>query len=141
MWYEIPDEERKSRVDSTSDQCVIDEKHFFVLGRVEISVLDADEIFAWLVWGSLSEETFLRMSKLWEIEGRESEAPYFGWLQSSLPCYPETTMNLRTNVHTRPVGTRPYIELEPTDHPLAIEQRTGITMSRVQEIAEHILHS
>jgi hypothetical protein len=31
--------------------------------------------------------------------------------------------------------------LEHTDHPLAIEQRNGITMQRVQEIAECVLHT
>ena len=28
----------------------------------------------------------------------------------------------------------PYVELEPTDHPLAIEQRNGITLERVKKI-------
>jgi len=32
------------------------------------------------------------------------------------------------------------VELESTDHPLAVEQREGITMDRVQEIAEALLH-
>ena len=40
----------------------------------------------------------------------------------------------------RPVGQCPWVELEPTDHPLALEQREGITLARVQEIAEKILH-
>jgi hypothetical protein len=31
---------------------------------------------------------------------------------------------------------RPYIELQATDHPLAIEQREGITLRRLQEIVE-----
>lgn len=39
-----------------------------------------------------------------------------------------------------PDGPRPFIELEPTDHPLAVEQRTGITQDRVREIAEAVLH-
>jgi hypothetical protein len=47
---------------------------------------------------------------------------------------------LKTHVHTRPVGQRPYIELEPTDHPLAVEQRNGITMARVRDIAAALLH-
>jgi hypothetical protein len=47
---------------------------------------------------------------------------------------------LKTNIHTNPVGVRPFVELEPTDHPLAVEQRNGITLARVQEIAEIILH-
>ena len=30
------------------------------------------------------------------------------------------------------VGERPLVELEPTDHPLAVEQHAGITLGRVQ---------
>ena len=76
---------------------------------------------------------------MWEVEGRENEPPYFGWLSTALPLYPET-LHLKTNVHTRPLGQRPFVELEPTGHPLAVEQREGITMARVQEIAEVLLH-
>jgi hypothetical protein len=68
------------------------------------------------------------------VEGREQELePMFGWLSTSIPCYPET-INLKTMVHTRSVGVRPYIELEPTEHqhPLAIEQREGIAIERVK---------
>lgn len=50
------------------------------------------------------------------------------------------TLGVKTHVHTEPVGTRPHIVLEPTEHPLAVEQRTGITVERVQRIAEAILH-
>ncbi|MFF0296871.1 hypothetical protein ACFYS8_16970 [Kitasatospora sp. NPDC004615] len=39
------------------------------------------------------------------------------------------------------MGQRPLIELEPTDHPLTVEQRAGITRDRVREIAEAVLHS
>ncbi|WP_240944597.1 DUF2199 domain-containing protein [Micromonospora thermarum] len=49
-------------------------------------------------------------------------------------------MNLKTEVHTDQVGARPHVVLEPTDHPLAVEQRTGIAVARVQEIAELLLH-
>ena len=80
------------------------------------------------------------MSELWETDGRESEPPYFGWLSTALPCYSETTLSLKTSVQTRPVGERPFIELEPSDHQLAAEQIAGITKRRVQEIAECVLH-
>jgi hypothetical protein len=33
--------------------------------------------------------------------------------------------------HTQPAGRKPLIELEPADHPLAVEQRNGITWQRV----------
>lgn len=54
---------------------------------------------------------------------------------ATLPGYPET-FNLKTLVHTRAVGLVPWIEREPTDHQLAVEQRTGITWERIHEIAE-----
>ena len=140
-YFDIPESERDRRVLISSDQCVIDDEHFFILGRLEIPVHDAnEELFSWNVWVSLSEENFNRTAELWETKGREKESPYFGWLSTSLPCYDVDTFLLKTNVHTRPVGERPFIELEPTDHPLAIEQRNGITLERVQEIAERVLH-
>ncbi len=141
LWYEIPADQRDDRAFLSTDQCVIDEQHFFILGSLEIPVLDADEeVFSWNVWVSLSEQSFNRMSELWETDGRESEPPYFGWLSTALPCYPETTLNLKANVQTRPVGQRPFVELESTSHKLAIEQANGITLKRVQEIAECVLH-
>jgi hypothetical protein len=138
-WEAIPSEERQRRGELSSDQCAIDGEHFFVLGRLEIPIVGESERFAWNVWVSLSETNFVRMRELWNKQGRECEPPYFGWLSTSLPCYPDT-LNLKTHVHTRLVGERPFVELEATDHPLAIEQRNGITMQRVQEIAECVLH-
>ncbi|MEU7075205.1 DUF2199 domain-containing protein [Streptomyces narbonensis] len=77
----------------------------------------------------------------WDRPGREAETPYFDWLTTDLPDYSPTTLNLKTHVHTRPVGERPFVELEPTDRPLAFEQRTGIIMDRVREIAATTIHS
>lgn len=139
-WLAMSEKDRKHRGELSNDQCVIDDEHFFILGRFEIPIIGNDEKFCWLVWVSLSEKNFLRSYELWETEGRENEPPYFGWLSTKLPCYPNT-VNLKTHVHTRPLGQRPFIELEPTDHPLAVEQREGITMKRVQEIAEMVFHS
>jgi hypothetical protein len=103
-------------------------------------VLDGESVFSWGVWVSLSEAGFVRTGELWETEGREAEPPMFGWLSSELPVYTPSTLSLKTRVHTQPVGLRPWVELEPTDHPLAVEQRNGIGMSRVQEFAELLLH-
>ncbi|MER7824936.1 DUF2199 domain-containing protein [Streptomyces sp. NPDC096097] len=119
----------------SSDQCVIKAQHYFVKGLIEIPVIGSDEVFSWGVWVSLSRENFSRAADLWDTPGRESEPPYFGWLTTELLVYPSTTLNLKTHVHTRPLGRRPSIELERTDHPLAVEQRTGITLDRVREIA------
>ncbi|MFO0865350.1 MAG: DUF2199 domain-containing protein [Gemmataceae bacterium] len=139
IWYTIPEAEREQRAMLSSDMCLIDEQHGFIVGNLELPIIGSDQRFSWDVWVSLSLPNFKRAFQLWEQQGRESEPPYFGWLSTHLPGYPET-LHLKTMVHTREVGRRPRIVLEPTDHPLAIEQRQGITMSRVQEIAALVLH-
>ena len=137
--YEIHPSERKARVVGNSDFFVIDDKDYFARGIIEIPILEDKRTFNWGVWVSLSEKNFKRMTELLNSNERVKEPPYFGWLCTALP-YLETTINLKTMVHTQPVGVRPKIELEPTSHPLAAEQKQGITMERVQQIAERLLH-
>lgn len=137
-WEALPVGERAARARLTEDLCEIDGQYFFVRGRIEIPILGSDEVFAWLTWSSLSKETFQRTRDLWLVKGREKEPPYFGWLNSVLPGYPNTS-NLKLLVHTRPVGERPWFQLEPTQHPLSIEQREGISWQRVHEIAHGVM--
>lgn len=139
-WYQLPPEERGRRARLSSDQCVIDDRYFFVVGNVEIPIIGEGVNFVWSVWVSLSENNFRRARELWETGGREKEPPYFCWVGTELPCYPASTLNLKARMRTRPVGERPLVELEPTEHPLAVEQRRGITLARVREIAECVMH-
>jgi hypothetical protein len=124
----------------TQEHCVMNGEHFFIRGLINLPVVDSPTPFSWDVWISLSQENFARTVALWNTPGREREQPCFGWLQTTLPVYTPTTLHLKTNVWTRPIGQRPFIALEPTKHPLAVEQRTGITMDRVREFAEALLH-
>jgi hypothetical protein len=62
-----------------------------------------------------------------------NEPPKFGWLCNKISIYRDT-LHLKTNLHLRGGNKRPSIELEPIDHPLAIEQRQGISIARVEEI-------
>lgn len=123
-----------------ADLCVIGGEQFFVRGLIEIPVWGTGKVFTYSMWVSLSRENFTRAVDVWEQPGRETEPPYFGWLSNTIAGYEPTTLNLRTNVHTRPVGEPPYIELEPTGHPLAVEQRDGVSMARVEAIASFHLH-
>lgn len=120
--------------------CVIEDQdgdaNYFIRGCLEIPVIDSPEPFVWGVWTTLSEHNFSRAQQIHKDDrARQAEPSYFGWLASQLPGYPET-LSLKCHVHLRPVGLRPIIELESTDHPLAVEQREGITMVRVHEILE-----
>lgn len=52
---------------------------------------------------------------------------------AGLKGYPDT-LNLKCQVHPQAGRQRPYLVLEPTEHPLAVEQQNGLTFDRLLEI-------
>jgi hypothetical protein len=138
-YYAIPESERALRCDLGSDDCVIDQSEFFVRGCLEIPVHGEAEPLIYGVWVSLSEQNFAVWKQVYDQMHRSNTGPFFGWLNAWLKPYPET-MDLKTRVHLRDHGLRPWIELEPTDHPLALEQRNGISVDRVAEIYANMMH-
>ena len=135
----VSDSEFDKRVDLTDGQCVVDEQHFFLRGHIEIPIIGSKDVFAWSVWCSVSEKSFLQACDRWLEPGRVNDPPYFAWLMTSLPVYPDTT-HLKASIQSREVGRVPLITIEPTEHPLALEQHHGIPRARVEEIAHLILH-
>jgi len=138
-FYEVAPEERAERCDLGSDDCVIDGRFFFVRGCLDIPVLGEEECFSWGVWASLNKDNFNLFIQYFDQPKRSHIGPFLGWLSAGLSLYPDT-VNLKARVHLRDDGIRPYIELEPTDHPLAVEQRNGIPVSRVAEIYAYYQH-
>jgi hypothetical protein len=138
-FLKVPEGERETRCSLTSDTCVIDDEHYFVRGCLEIPVIGEEEVLSWGVWTSLSEKNFNHYLELYDEPNRSGHGPFFGWLCSPIGIYPDT-LHLKTMVHLRDDGVRPFVELEPTEHPLAVEQRSGITVERVAEIYEKMIH-
>jgi hypothetical protein len=102
----------------------------FILANIELPYREHEK-FVYTCWISLSDASFQRINERWEAPDRETDGPAFGWLSNLLPTYEPTTWALKARVHQRPVGERPWVELEPTDHPLAIEQRESIDDARI----------
>jgi hypothetical protein len=134
----IPESELDRRVVFTLDQCVIDNKAFYLRGRIPVPVIGRDEPFIWGVWAQVGEPDFVRTNRMWRIEGREASPPFTGWLNTPIPIYSDT-LNLELRVLTQVVGRRPHFELTDRAHPLAVEQKNGITMERVRAIAVALL--
>ena len=134
----VPKEERAERTMLTSDRCTVDDEdgntHYFIRGVISIPVHGQDEPWGIGVWVSQSEKNFERYS-----EREEDMAPTFGWLATRLSFYEPDTMELKTRVHFSDDGIRPSIELEPTDHPLAVDQRNGITLDKVWKIVHRFM--
>jgi len=137
-WRAIPEAERSERGVIGTDSCVIDRQEFFIRGRVVIPVIGKKSPFIWGCWASVSEQNFARFGKLWDVKLREHEPPIPGQLASDIPLYPGT-LSLNCNIVMKNAGKRPSFELGLTDHPLANEQRNGITLDRVKEFAAVIL--
>jgi hypothetical protein len=136
---DLSDEELAARVSRGSDQCILDDEHFFILGNLDVPILGSEEGMRWSVWTTLSRTNFERASDLWTTAGRESEPPYFGWLSNQIPGYPPS-LNIKTVVHTQPVGIRPKIEVTEPGHPLEFDQKNGIPEERAAELIHAALH-
>src|SRR5579871_320697 len=130
----IPQEEQKERVVLTAEQCVIDQRMFFLRGRISIPIIGQDESFSWRVWAKVEQVDFTRANGT-----LESQAPPFqGWLNTQLPFY-GGMLNCEVRVR-KPVGRELHFEVVDPTFPLAVEQKRGITIDWVQEIAEVFLH-
>lgn len=137
-WRAIPEDQRTSAGHKLDENlCVIGGRDFFIRGCVEIPIVGHHEKFIWGVWASLSESNFKRVLDLWSADVAD-EPPMFGWLCNNVSQYPPT-IGLKTNVHLRPNNLRPAIIVEPTDHPLAVDQREGITLDKVEKLVAALM--
>jgi hypothetical protein len=135
----IPPAEREKRVELGTDDCVVDGERFLVRGCLEIAVQGEQDPFIWGVWVDLSKRDFEQWAEAFPLDERKHIGPFAGFLGSRLPCYPDT-FNHHVVMHLRDKGTRPFVEVTRSDHPLHIEQCGGITHDRLVDIYETVMH-
>src|SRR5579864_1473742 len=140
-YLSLNEKEREQRALIGSDQCIIDEELYFIRGLVELPIIGFQDPFLWGVWASVWKEAFDEMSKHWETPGREEMIrPFKGRINNALSEYSPTTLNLKCSIRVAPVGSRPLLFIDEPEHPLAVEQRQGISLERVQQIASALMH-
>ncbi|MGC2402769.1 MAG: DUF2199 domain-containing protein [Acidobacteriaceae bacterium] len=135
----IPTRQVDSRVVITPEQCVIDDRHFFLRGRIVVPIRGCDKPFVWGVWAQVSAKNFYCSYKGWSTAGRENEPPFEGRLANDLFFFGGPP-GLALEVHTQAVGRRPHFVVSSTSHAIGREQREGITLARAEEIAASLLH-
>jgi hypothetical protein len=73
----LGDAERIARAELGSDQCILDNEHYFVLGNLDLRVRGTDEVPRWSAWSTLSRKNFERVARRRSIGGiRQDEADY-----------------------------------------------------------------
>src|SRR5262249_46244593 len=138
QWFLIPEPDRDHRCRLSSDYCVIDDEQFFIVCSLEIPVHGSEEPFSWEVWVELRKDDFIFSYSVLQYPPPRIEPVYAGLVSTQLPGYP-LTVGLQAVVRKRP-GLRPLVVLERSKHPVRREQKSGITIERVQEIAETVIH-
>jgi hypothetical protein len=116
------------------DTCILDGESFFIRGVIEIPILGSSDRFGIGVWVSQKQENFRRY-----VENFNSDeiGPFFGWLSNEITFYQPSTLTLKTMAHFRGGDLRPSIVVEPTEHPLAMDQHHGIRLDRAWQIVHH----
>ena len=132
MWWDVPEDERDRRITCTTDTCIIDNEDFFIRGVIEVPIHDFSRAFGFGVWVSQKRENF--ETYVQNFDSAEI-GPFFGWLCNRITFYKEDSLFLKTMAKFRGQEARPRIELEPIDHPLAVDQREGISLDKAWEIA------
>jgi len=143
-YHSLPADQKKSMGALDPNFCTIRHDEVvdrFIRGVLEVPIVGVAEPFIWGVWVSLSAQSFAKYQDT-------HAAPvlgdgFFGTLCNRLPGYPDTVA-LPADVHVQLNGLRPLIVLhrvgDSQDHPLAIDQRDGISAERAQELAECTTH-
>lgn len=120
----------------SEDFCVLRDEHFFARCVLRLPILGAPngEAFGYGVWSTLSRQNYARYLEVFNVPlGDDRPGPWFGWFSNALKGYPGS-FNLKCQVYPQPDRQRPLIGLEETDHPLAVEQRDGISFDRVLDL-------
>ncbi|MEX6505123.1 DUF2199 domain-containing protein [Jiella sp. M17.18] len=140
LHYEsLTEDEQRERGRLSGEVCIIDDRLFFVRALLRIPVIGSEDPFVWNIWASLSAQSFEEYAAHYDDPARTDFGPYFCWLSAALPTYPSLD-ELRSSLHLQPIGQRPLIELAPSDHPLSLEQRQGISAQRLGEIFAACVH-
>ena len=116
--------------------CVIRGDRFFFHALALIPVTNAPQTFEWRLWVEVAERDFITRCSRWFTTGRENDPPIRAQLAVTLPGYGGSTVGIPGLLQDQPVGLHPLFTISDPGHLLAREQKVGISVSRVVELAQ-----
>ena len=134
--FELTEEERGRRawIDPGGDFATLDGNRCFVRALIEVPLSLEDDRFGWGVWVRVGSDDADELIERW-VDPEACGRTYPGLLATDLPAY-GATVDEPGMLRLGPVDALPSFELDDPRHPLAIEQRAGISLGRARELAE-----
>jgi hypothetical protein len=129
----LSEDEREVRATLTSDTCVIDHEEFFIRALIALPITGTGAALQFDVWLTQSRTSFLRYVESLGEEAHDA----VGQLATTLGCYQRPTLMMSAVARFRGQRQRPVLALDSIDHPLANDQRDGITLARAWELLHH----
>lgn len=132
--------ERGEEIERSSDWCIVNNwQTCFVRTILDIPVHDGPKAFTYGVWVAVSPHYLMHLLDCWDTGVPDDEPRFVGYVGNQIDPYPDTLF-LDVEMDARSATRRLSLTVVSPDHPLGIEQRTGITMARVQQLVETIKH-
>lgn len=123
--------ERYLRCRTFSEFCTLDESRYFLRAVLPVPIEDGDA-FCWGVWVEVSRFDHDRYLKAYSADELSELAPIEGVLANELPVYDDS---FGSAVRLMPsADQRPAVVVQ--DGLLATEQKTGISLQKLEEINE-----
>jgi len=129
---ELSEDERTRDVLESDDLCVIRNEHYFVRATLPLPVHASEMPYRLGVWVQTSEAAFRRIYALWSEEHQASEPPFDVTIANRISSLPDTR-GLAASLRLTGPKTRPEVFVAVDGHPIADQQRDGITAHRAYE--------
>lgn len=140
-YYQMSETERAQRGKIDENICRItsdNQSDYFIRVCLEVPIIGMTDPFLWGVWVSISQANLKRYLDTWE--NTDESDTYFGWLSNEISSYP-SSLNLKAIAHPRRNNKRPWLELEPCEHPLYRDWKNGLTLEQAQALVVHNMHN
>jgi hypothetical protein len=126
------------RTRRTDDQFFLDGERFWVKGLLELPVVDAAKPLLFGVWVEVEADVLEAIARAWDTADPE-QTRFAGTFDTIVWPY-RNALGLPVGLDYRSREKRPQVVVLDAVHELGREQRDGITLDRVRELAASIEH-
>ena len=137
--HNLNDGDRERRAWIADDFAVLDDSRFYVRGLLEIPIPELEARFGYGVWLEVEQADFAEVLEHWQDPEQSAFAPTPGLLANEVAPYVATN-GLPARLQPISADLLPTVELMDSTHPLALDQRRGISAPESDRLAATVLH-